>query len=406
MLVIREFDSTTNRDDVDEATGRDVLVVPHPTNTNHNGGQLQFGPDGYLYAATGDGGGGDDPDNNAQNLNSLLGKMLRIDPTGAGPGDHTNPPDNPFAGATPGADEIYAYGLRNPYRFSFDRLTGDLTIGDVGQGALEEVDFMTEGTGLGANFGWDCFEGTMAGGSSGQPQCNPLQGVHTPPVLEYARPATGAAVNGGFVVRDETVPSLLGRYVYGDSSGALPGNAIFSALLFAGGSSENGPTGLSAPFVVSFGEDACGHVYVVSGSGQVSRIAPVGASGACSPQTALDSPPLGDTTPPTLSVDVSKARRAANRGAVRLVVGCDESCVVSGEGEVAKKGKDLGLDPGSEQLAAGVPEALDLELSGREARRLRSALKRGSKARAVVDLLANDATGNQTAASRRIKQNR
>jgi glucose/arabinose dehydrogenase len=223
-LVIREFRRTTNQNDIDEtATGRDVLVIPHPDAVNHNGGQLQFGPDGYLYISTGDGGGSNDPGNNAQDVDSLLGKLLRIDPTGDMAGEYETPPDNPFAGATPGRDEIYAYGLRNPYRFSFDRSTGDLTIGDVGQVAWEEIDFVPAGGAVGANFGWDCFEGTQTGVSSGQAQCNPMSGVHTPPVLQYANPSdAGAAVNGGYVVRDPSLPSLFGRYLYADSSGAAP----------------------------------------------------------------------------------------------------------------------------------------------------------------------------------------
>ncbi|MGH2924112.1 MAG: PQQ-dependent sugar dehydrogenase [Solirubrobacterales bacterium] len=133
-LVIEEFRrSAANPDVADPSTRRVVLVIPHRANSNHNGGQLQFGPDGHLYLATGDGGGGNDPANNAQNLSSLLGKLLRIDPVDPpGAPAYSIPPDNPFAGPASGADEIYAYGLRNPYRFSFDRLTGDLVIGDVG----------------------------------------------------------------------------------------------------------------------------------------------------------------------------------------------------------------------------------------------------------------------------------
>jgi glucose/arabinose dehydrogenase len=405
-LVIREFRRTTDPDDIDEGTGRDVLVIAHPTNTNHNGGQLQFGPDGHLYVATGDGGGGNDPDANAQDLNSLLGKLLRIDPVGDAPLEYGIPADNPFAGSIPGADEIYSYGLRNPYRFSFDRLTGDLVIGDVGQAAWEEVDFVSNGFGRGANFGWDCFEGTALGSSSGQPQCAPMQGGHTPPVLQYANPPTsGAAISGGYIVRDETIPSLLGRYLYADSSGAFP--EIRSALLFPGGSSGNSSTGLSGG-TASFGEDACGHVYVAKFSGQVFRIQASTAQPACQPQTSLAPPGAGnrDGKGPRLSVDVSRAKRAAARGRVTLIVGCDEACTATAAGKLVLAGRDIGLDPDRDSLAAGVPAALVLDLSAKEARRLRVDLRNGVKARAVIEVSATDAASNGSAAERRVKQRR
>jgi glucose/arabinose dehydrogenase len=403
-LVVREFRRTTSPNDIDEATGRDVLVIPHP-GSDHNGGQLQFGPDGYLYASTGDGQNPDDADNNAQNTNSLLGKLLRIDPTGTAPLQHGIPSDNPFAGSTPGADEIYSYGLRNPYRFSFDRLTGDLTIGDVGQLAWEEVDFMTNGLGRGANFGWDCFEGTALAASSGEPQCDPLPTNHTPPVFQYANPPeSNAAINGGYVVRDQTIPTLLGRYLYADSSSAFP--EIRSVVLFPGGSSGDASTGLDGG-TASFGEDACGHIYVAHFSGQVSRIQTSTPTPACQPQTAPPPPGVGgDTRGPLLSVDLSKAKRAAARGELTLIVGCDESCTVSGGGKVVLPGKDIGLDSDSGALPAGVPGALGLGLSRREAKRLSAELRDGGKAKAVLSLTGTDATGNQSTAKYRVKQRR
>ena len=410
-LVIREF-RAADPNDADEGAGRDVLVIPHPVNQNHNGGQLQFGPDGHLYIATGDGGGANDPRNNAQNLSSLLGKLLRIDPAGAAPGQYSIPPDNPFAGATPGRDEIYAYGLRNPYRFSFDRITGDLAIGDVGQGAWEEIDFMPSGTALGANFGWDCFEGSALATSATKPipdpQCAPAPGNHTPPVLEYARPPSGAAVNGGYVVRDPSVPSLFGRYVYADSFGALPGDAIFSAVLVPGGHSGSGPTGLSLPFVVSFGEDAAGRVYVVSGAGGVYRIEEESGGGSAGGGSAGATPGLGrDRLAPGLEVDAGKiARRAAKRGRVTIKVGCDEPCTVSAEGEIATRGKDLTLDPSSAPLAAGVPARLDLELSGKETRRLRKALRLRRRAATKIEIVATDVAGNASGERREFRQKR
>jgi glucose/arabinose dehydrogenase len=407
-LVVREFRRTTSPNDIDEATGRDVLVIAHPTNTNHNGGQLQFGPDGYLYISTGDGGGANDPGANAQNLNSLLGKLLRIDPTGTVPLQHGIPPDNPFAGSTPGADEIYSYGLRNPYRFSFDRLTGDLTIGDVGQAEWEEVDFVTRGVGRGANFGWDCFEGTALGASSGEPQCTPLPTNHTPPVLQYANPpASNAAINGGYMVRDETIPTLLGRYLYADSSSAFP--EIRSAVLFPGGSSGDSSTGLAGG-TASFGEDTCGHIYVAHFNGQVSRIQPSTATPACQPQATLPTPGAGgdggDTRGPALSVDLSKAKRAAARGELTLIVRCDENCTLTGTGKVVLSGKDIGLEPDDGTLAAAVPGVLGLDLSRRKSKRLGAELRDGGKAKALLSLIGTDAAGNQSAAKYRVRQRR
>jgi glucose/arabinose dehydrogenase len=406
-LVVREFRRTTNPNDIDEATGRDVLVIPHP-GTNHNGGQLQFGPDGHLYISTGDGQNPNDPNANAQSINSLLGKLLRIDPTGTAPLQHGIPSDNPFAGAIPGADEIYSYGLRNPYRFSFDLITGNLTIGDVGQGAWEEVDFVTNGSGRGANFGWDCFEGNALAASSGEPQCTPLPTNHTPPVLQYANPpASNAAINGGYVVRDETIPTLLGRYLYADSSSAFP--EIRSAVLFPGGSSGDSSTGLAGG-TASFGEDMCGHIYVAHFNGQVSRIQPSTATPACQPQATLPTPGAGgdggDTRGPALSVDLSKAKRAAARGELTLIVRCDENCTLTGTGKVVLSGKDIGLEPDDGTLPAGVPGVLGLDLSRRKSKRLGAELRDGGKAKALLSLIGTDAAGNQSAAKYRVRQRR
>ena len=203
-LRIEEFRRSADDPDVaDPGSRRMVLEIPHLETTLHNGGQLQFGPDGLLYISVGDAGPQGDPNGHAQSTGTLYGKLLRIDPAGTHPGEYSIPADNPFAGSAPGADEIYAYGLRNPYRFSFDRLTGDLTIGDVGQASREEIDFVPRGGGRGANFGWNCFEGTQPYPGAA-PSCTPLPPNPVPPVLEYANPAPGAAsVDGGYVIRDE-----------------------------------------------------------------------------------------------------------------------------------------------------------------------------------------------------------
>jgi glucose/arabinose dehydrogenase len=403
-LVIREFRRTTNPNNIDESTGRDVLVIPHPNASNHNGGQLQFGPDGLLYIATGDGGS---TPQLGQSLTTLLGKILRINPAGTNPSDYSIPASNPFVDGEPGGaeDEIYSYGLRNPYRFSFDRLTGDLIVADVGQSEWEEIDFLPSSGGLGANFGWRCFEGPDVFVTSGE--CNPPLANHTPPVHWYLNPpATGAAINGGYVVRDGALPTLLGRYLYADSSGAFP--EIRSISLFPGGSSGDSSTGLSGG-TASFGEDACGHIYVARFNNTVSRIQPTSGPFPCAPQTAPLTPlqlQSGDSRGPGLSVDTSRAKRAGARGEVSLFVGCDEPCTVQGAGEIVMRGKDIGLDPDTLSIAVGIEGEINLDLSRKEARRLLAALDDGWKAKAVVELTAADSLGNSAVAERSIKQKR
>lgn len=295
-LRIQEFRrSAANPDIADPASGRIVLEIP---SSAHNGGQLQFGPDGLLYISVGDGACCSDPLGTGQNTNVLNGKLLRINPAGTMPFQYSSPADNPFAGATQGRDEIYAYGLRNPYRFSFDRLTGDLTIGDVGEGSWEEVDFMPRGTGRGANFGWSCFEGAhvffgAAPSCTSSPPVNPV-----PPVLEYAHtsgPGHPASVMGGYVIRDGALPSLLGRYIYADSYDTL-GDQLHTVELSAGSSSGDSALGVSATHVVSFGEDACAHIYVASIDGPVYRLEPTSGAFPCSPPSPPSGP--GATTSP------------------------------------------------------------------------------------------------------------
>jgi glucose/arabinose dehydrogenase len=296
-LRLEEFRRSASDPDVaDPTSGRIVLEIPHPDSTIHNGGQLQFGPDGLLYISVGDGGPQGDPLNKGQSTGTLLGKLLRINPSGTLPGQYSVPADNPFAGATPGADEIYAYGLRNPWRFSFDRLTGDLTVGDVGFNDWEEVDFVPNGAGRGANFGWHCFEGTHPL-SPAPADCATLPS-QTPPVLEYAHPATGAAaVTGGYVIRDGALPSLYGRYIYADIYNVF-GGELRTAQLFAGGSSGDAGLGVTANNVVSFGEDACAHIYVASaiGGANVYRLEPTSGPFPCLPPVTQSSPPTASGT--------------------------------------------------------------------------------------------------------------
>jgi glucose/arabinose dehydrogenase len=228
--------------------------------SNHNGGLLLFGPDRHLYIGTGDGGIANDPRRNGQDLGSLLGKILRIDPSGAG-GRYAVPSDNPFRGRDGARPEVCNYGLRNPWRFSFDRQTGALAIGDVGQNTLEEVDYVPAGRVCGNNFGWSAFEGTNR---FNQDQTAPNA---VSPVLTYGRDE-GCSVTGGYVVRDRSLPALYGRYLYGDfCAGELrsfrPGTAR---------ASDDRSEGLDVPSLSSFGEDNQGHIYAASLEGPVYRL--------------------------------------------------------------------------------------------------------------------------------------
>jgi glucose/arabinose dehydrogenase len=241
-------------------SARSVLTIPHHQYSNHNGGQLQFGSDGDLYIGVGDGGNEDDPMNEGQNTAVLLGKVLRIAP---GPnGGYSIPAGNPFAGEPGRRPEIWAYGLRNPWRFSFDRLTGALIIGDVGQDQQEEVDYAPRGTGAGANYGWSIFEGDRRN------KPGTARGAVFP-VLVTLHSQGYCAIIGGFVVRDHSLPALYGRYVYGD----LCKSAIRSAELSPGRATGNRDTGLSVHDMSSFGEDALGRIYAVSLDGPIYRIA-------------------------------------------------------------------------------------------------------------------------------------
>ena len=241
-------------------SARIVLTIGHRY-SNHNGGQLAFGPEGDLYIGVGDGGSEDDPEDNGQNTDTLLGKILRIRPSAGG--GYTIPATNPFVRQPHKRAEIWAYGLRNPWRFSFDRASGALIIGDVGQDLQEEVDYAPAPTGAGANYGWSVWEGDRRNKPGSAPHA-------VFPVL-VARHSEGyCAIIGGYVVRDRSLPSLYGRYVFGDYRRPQ----IESMKLAPGKATDKRATGLSVSETSSFGEDARGHIYVTSLSGPVYRIAP------------------------------------------------------------------------------------------------------------------------------------
>ena len=247
-------------DRADPATAKTILAVDQPF-SNHNGGQLQFGRDGYLYVGLGDGGSGGDPDNRAQNLSTLLGKILRVDVDGGDP--YAIPPGNPFAGQSGARPEIWSYGFRNPWRFSFDRETGDLFVADVGQNAWEEINVQPAGSGGGENWGWRRMEGMHCFNPSSN--CN--DGSLSLPVLEYGR-TEGCAVTGGYRYRGAASPPLDGIYFYGD---------FCSGRIWGARENPNGTwsteqlldTTLS---IASFGEDEEGEIYVADISGGIYRI--------------------------------------------------------------------------------------------------------------------------------------
>ena len=256
-IVIAEYHASPSDPNVADPTEVVILTISHPGFANHNGGMIEFGPDGFLYIGVGDGGSGNDPPNNAQNIDVLLGKILRIDidhPNG--PAAYSSPPSNPFFGATPGADEIFAYGMRNPWRFSFDRGTGELYVGDVGQGAWEEIDIVVNG----GNYGWRVMEGN---------HCNPgiNGGVCTPigiaPIAEYGHTGGRCSIIGGYVYRGSMSTLPLGAYVHAD----LCSGEIF--LLQGGAQSVLFDTSL---IISSCGEDEAGEIYVVELGSSIYRI--------------------------------------------------------------------------------------------------------------------------------------
>jgi glucose/arabinose dehydrogenase len=263
--VVEYHRSSSDRLVGDPQSAREILAVDQPY-ANHNGGLVLFGPDHLLYIGLGDGGSEDDPERRGQDLSTLLGKILRIDPRPSGGRPYSIPGSNPFVGRAGTRPEIYSYGLRNPWRFSFDSATGALAIGDVGQNEFEEVDLVAEGNGRGANFGWSAYEGLVRFNDD-QEAPNAV-----PPVLVYSH-ETGCSITGGYVVRDRGLPTLFGRYLYGDYCGAqlrsfpaMPGRRA----------PDDRALGLEIPQLSSFGEDNAGHIYATSLEGPVYSLAAEG----------------------------------------------------------------------------------------------------------------------------------
>src|SRR4051812_28997394 len=298
--VVARYTAAANRTTADPGTVRVILQVTQPF-ANHNGGMLAFGPDHYLYIGLGDGGSGGDPNNNGQSGGTLLGKILRLDIDSAAP--YASPPSNPFVGVAGWRPEIWALGLRNPWRFSFDRTTGDLYIGDVGQDTYEEVDRQPAGSPGGQNYGWRIMEGFHCYNAT---TCN--QSGLTLPILEYDHSLGNCSITGGYLYRGAAMPSLVGAYLYGDYCTGR----IWAAR--PGGGSTWTPTPLlDSPYSISsFGEDQRGGVYLpdLSGGGVYRLASSSPVLTATSPAT-LTSPNRTPTPPvtPTPTTPVTTALR-------------------------------------------------------------------------------------------------
>lgn len=253
-IRVERFTVSGNANVATTGSAKVLLTVPHPR-SNHNGGLAIFGPDGMLYLGLGDGGGAGDPDANGQNANTLLGALLRIDVNSGDP--YGIPPGNPYAGAAGGRGEVWATGLRNPWRFAFDAQAGNLYVADVGQGRLEEVNVVRADR-AGVNYGWNILEGTACYNSS---SCN-RQGLELP-ALEYDHSGGACSVTGGFVYRGAAIPEITGHYFYSDYCAGF-----LKSFRYVNGTATDDRTWSvgNVGNVTSFGQDAAGELYLVAGS--------------------------------------------------------------------------------------------------------------------------------------------
>jgi glucose/arabinose dehydrogenase len=433
-IRIEEFRRSADNPNVaDIATRRLVLEVPHDDDWIHYGGTMHFSPlDGLLYIGTGDGGGQGDPFHNGQDTTTLLGKILRIDPRQSGTDPYTVPPGN-LSG------EVLAYGLRNPFRWSFDRLTGDIVIGDVGQSSYEEVDYVpAAGTLAGANFGWNCWEAFQVW----PPGCTAPS--YVPPVFAYAHLASApSSITGGVVVRDPDLPALAGRYLYADHYI----DAIRSLELAVTGATDDrlevvGTKESPLRGITSFGQDALGRIYVTSFAGGVYRLVscdtdcPTSGAGPQpsdeTPQPVEGAPGSSDaanTAPATVSADapaasatdepvsagpvlalrVAAAQDIARLHYLSLNVACDQLCVVRVSADLrtrARTARAYRLPGKLVHLDARQPALLRLTLSRRARSALRKALARGEVATIVVTVRARGAGGRLTTLRRVVRVRR
>ncbi|HVF41071.1 MAG TPA: PQQ-dependent sugar dehydrogenase [Gemmatimonadaceae bacterium] len=258
-IRVERFTATSNPNIADPASSKLILAVPHPL-SNHNGGLAMFGPDGMLYLGLGDGGGGGDPDGNGQNRNTLLGSILRLDVNGGDP--YRIPPDNPFVGMSGARGEIWAMGLRNPWRFAFDRQAGFLYVADVGQSRYEEVNIVPA-TRAGVNYGWNIMEGSSCYNAQ---SCSP-SGLEEP-ILEYDHSGNACSITGGFAYRGSAIPELAGHYFYADYCAGF-----VKSFFFNGSINLQRTWGLgSLGNISSFGEDSARELYITTANGRVYKI--------------------------------------------------------------------------------------------------------------------------------------
>ena len=308
--VISRFKVSAQDSNAAEPDSEFVILQVNQPFSNHNGGQIVFGPDSMLYIALGDGGAAGDPDENGQDLTTLLGSILRIDVDHTQPGmNYAIPPDNPFAGNTEGyREEIFAYGLRNPWRFSFDPVTGWLWCGDVGQNAWEEIDIIVSG----GNYGWDIMEGFHC--------YEPPTGCDTTglimPIWEYSHNTGDISVTGGFVYRGPGVPSLQGKYIYGDFGSGRIWSLDVSDL--------NNPVNVlvvDAPFnISSFGVDEANELYMCAFDGRIYRFTPTSNGGLENPSSPVEDFQLGQNYPNPFNPSTSIPFRVLKTTFIRLQI--------------------------------------------------------------------------------------
>jgi glucose/arabinose dehydrogenase len=395
--VVAEFDA--NSDDVADSTPHVLIDMPHPNYVNHNGGQLAFGPDGMLYISTGDGGGANDPAENAQKKTNLLGKILRIHPDAS---SYTVPAGNPFPGGVdcPNGDggastcrEIWSYGLRNPWRFSFDSASGDMIIGDVGQANDEEVDLARPGQHVGANWGWPCYEGFEVNAAGPSDQCSPLPASVVNPVLAYHHPSNcsgapfcGSGIIGGYVMHDPSLPSLEGYYVYGD----LSNPRLRVAMLGEPTALSDADLGPQVANLSSFGVDASGHLWAADIEGPVYRIDPAPPS----PPPA----PARDTTPARLKVTRSRNQHVLRTHYVRITVVPSELATIVARGTVSvpKSARVYRTRSTSHKTRAHKRVTLHLRITKKTLSRIRHALRHRRFLTARITVTSKDAAGNRS----------
>ena len=414
--------TTTSSDHVDLASAVRILSLPHHTHPSHYGGQLQFGPDGMLYLSTGDSGGSGDPNGNGQYLGDvdpaldqspLSGKVLRIAPLPAG--GYSVPAGNPFSGQ---AGPVWMLGLRNPWRWSFDRQTGDMIVADVGQDLYEEIDFIPAPApgltgGGGDNFGWNVREAKHAyvptppatGETAHDPCC-------VDPVIELNHSDGWLAIIGGYVIRDPDLPALAGTYIFGDNTRPELYGVTLNAL---SGASDIHGLGLAVSNLTGFGQDACGRIYVTLLNGTVQRLVADSGESSCglgggeapgspaSDSSVPDGPgppttivPAADRRAPRLSVSHARQRYIVALG--RLLVGgrCDERCTITATGRL-RIGRHVGaLRSVKASVAAGRSATVKLVLSHALRAQARAALRVHHDPHVVMALRAVDQAGNAT----------